>query len=74
MATYVVATKREARSEGVTVEERIRSVPGVDVRGSRNADRVLIEASPQTASQILERFGDKLVVEPEIRFDLLGRS
>lgn len=66
MGTYVVATRREARREGVTAETRLQGMPGVAIRGAADSDRVVIEASPQTAREIERRFGDKVIVEPEI--------
>jgi hypothetical protein len=67
MATYVVAIRREARSDTMTAEERVRQVPGVLVKAAGNSSRVVIEASPQAVSEIERRFGDKIIVEPEIR-------
>ncbi len=66
MATYVVAIRREARLEVVTAEEWVRQVPGVHVKGAGNPSRVVIEASPQAVSEIERRFGDRVIVEPEI--------
>ncbi|KLK90881.1 hypothetical protein AA309_23475 [Microvirga vignae] len=67
MATYVVAIRQEAQSDTMTAEEWVRQVPGLQVKGSGNPSRVVIEASPQTVSEIERRFGDKLIVEAEIR-------
>lgn len=66
LATYIVAIRREARLEGMTAEEWVRQLPGVHVTGTGNPNRVVIEASPQTVSEIELRFGDKLIVETEI--------
>ncbi len=74
MATYVVAIRREARSDTMTAEEWVRQVPGVQVTGAGNPSRVVIEASPQAASEIERRFGDKVIVEPELRHERLGAS
>ncbi len=74
MATYVVAIRREARLDALTAEEQVRQVPGVHVRGAGNPSRVVIEASPQVISEIERRFGDKVIVEPEIRHERLGAS
>ncbi|KLK93067.1 hypothetical protein AA309_10870 [Microvirga vignae] len=71
MATYVVAIRREARSEAMTAEEWVRQVPGVQVTGAGNPSRLVIEASPQAVSEIERRFGDKLIVEAEIRHNHL---
>lgn len=67
MATYVVAIRREARSDTMTAEEWVRQVPGVHVKGAGNPSRVVIDASPQAVSEIERRFGDMVIVEPEIR-------
>jgi hypothetical protein len=72
LATYVVAIRREARLETVTAEECVRQVPGVHVKGAGNPSRVVIEASLQGISEIERRFGNKLIVEPEIRHERLG--
>jgi hypothetical protein len=71
LATYVVATRREARLEAMTAEERVRQVPGVLVKAAGNPNRVVIEASLQAISEIERRFADTLIVEPEIRHDRL---
>ncbi|EIM30802.1 hypothetical protein MicloDRAFT_00003290 [Microvirga lotononidis] len=67
LATYVVAIRREARLEPVTAEECVRQVPGVQVKEAGNPSCVVIEASPQAVSEIERRFGDKLIVEADIR-------
>ncbi len=67
MGTYVVAIRREAQSDTMTAEEWVCQVPGVQVKGAGNPSRVVIEASPQTVSEIKRRFGDRLIVETEIR-------
>jgi dephospho-CoA kinase len=74
MATYVVALRREARSDTMTAEEWVRQVLGVQVKGAGNPSRVVIKASPQAVSEIERRFGDKILVEPEIRHDRLDVS
>jgi hypothetical protein len=56
----------------MTAEERVRQVPGVHVKGASNPSCVVIEASPQAVSQIERRFGDKVIVESEIRHERLG--
>jgi hypothetical protein len=71
IATYVVAIRREARSDTMTAEEWVCQVPGVHVTGAGNPSRVVIEASPQAVSEIERRFGDTLIVEPEIRHERL---
>ncbi len=47
MATYVVAIRREARSDTMTAEEWVRQVPGVVVKAAGNPSRLVIEASPR---------------------------
>jgi hypothetical protein len=74
MATYVVAIRREARSDTMTAETWVRQVPGVQVMGAGNPRRVVIEASPQAASEIERRFSDKVIVEPEVRHERLDVS
>lgn len=74
MATYVVATKRTAREEGITAEERLRGVAGATVKGAGNADRVLVEMSPEVALDLQQRFSEKLFVEPIIKHDPLAPS
>ncbi|WP_134495893.1 hypothetical protein [Microvirga pakistanensis] len=71
MATYVVAVRREAQSDTVTAEEWVCQVPGVQVKGAGNPSRVVIEASLHAVSEIERRFGDKVVVEPEVRHERL---
>jgi hypothetical protein len=71
MATYVVSIRREARSGAVTAEEWVRQVPGVHVKGAGNPSRVVIEASPQMVAEIVRRFGDNVIVEPEVRHERL---
>lgn len=66
MATYVVVIRQGARSEAMTAEEWVCQVPGVEVKAAGNPSRVVIEASPQAASEIERRFGDKLIVEAEL--------
>ena len=67
MATYVVAIRREAQSDTMMVEEWVRKVPGVVVKAAGNPSRLVIEASSQAISEIECRFGDKLIVEADIR-------
>jgi hypothetical protein len=55
----------------MTADEWVRQVLGVDVKGAGNPSRVVIEASPQAISEIERRFGDKVIVEPEIRHERL---
>jgi hypothetical protein len=55
----------------MTAEEWVCQVPGVHVTGAGNPSRVVIEASPQAVSEIERRFGDTLIVEPEIRHERL---
>lgn len=74
MATYVVATKREARGEGISAEERLRDVAGASVKRAGSADRVLVEMSAEVARDLQLRFGEKLLVEPIIKFDPLSPS
>jgi len=74
MATYVVAIRHEARLETMTVEEWVRQVPGVHVKGAGNPSRVVIEASHQAVSEIEHRSSDKVIVEPEIRHERLDVS
>ena len=47
-------------------------MPGVHIKGAGNHTRVVIEASSQAVSEIERRFGDKVIVEPEIRHARLG--
>jgi hypothetical protein len=69
LATYVVAIRREERLGTVTAEERVRQVSGVHVKGAGNPNCVIIEATDQAISEIERRFGDKVIVEPEIRHE-----
>jgi hypothetical protein len=71
LGTYVVATRREARSDGLSPEQRIRDIPGVEIKGPNDPHRILIETSPQLADELRNRFGEKLIVEPVIRHDKL---
>jgi hypothetical protein len=66
MSRYVVATKRESRRDGITAKERLLEFPDVEIKGGGNSDRLVIESSPQTIDKILRRFGEKLIIEPEI--------
>jgi dephospho-CoA kinase len=74
MATYVVAIRREARADTMTAEAWVRQVPGVQVKGVGDPSRVVIEASSQAVTEIERRFGNKVIVEPEIRHKRLGAS
>ena len=66
MSRYVVATKREAMGDGVSAKQRLQEFPEAEIKGGDNSDRVIIESSPQTVEEIQRRFGEKLLVEPEI--------
>jgi hypothetical protein len=67
LATYVIAIRRESRLEAMTAEECVRQVPGVHIKGAGDPSRVVIEATDQAISEIERRFGEKVIVEPEIR-------
>jgi hypothetical protein len=67
MVTYVVAIRRGEQSDTMAAEEWVRQVPGVFVKAAGKPSRLVIEASPQAVSEIERRFGDKVIVEPEIR-------
>jgi hypothetical protein len=71
LATYVIAIRREVRSDATMAEEWVRQVPGVLVKAASNPSRIVIEASPQAIFEIECRFGDKVIVEPEIRHERL---
>lgn len=71
MGTYVVATRREAKSDGLSAEECVRDIPGVQVKGAGNADRLVIEMSQETADHLQQHFGERLLVEPIIKHDKL---
>ncbi|WP_154661105.1 hypothetical protein [Microvirga lotononidis] len=45
---------------------------GVDVKRTGNRSRDLIEATPPAIPEIEHRFGDKVIVEPEIGHERLG--
>ena len=53
-------------------EERVRQVLGICVNGVGNPGLVVIEASPQAASEIERLFGGKLSAEPESRHERHG--
>ena len=72
MGTYVVATRREARSDGISPEQLIRDIPGVEIKAANNSQRILIETSPERASELQSRFGEKLIIELLIRHDKLS--
>ena len=66
MSRYVVALRREAR--GLTVLADILELAGVSL-SSASPYRALIDISPQKADELKARFGDRLIVEPEIMHD-----
>jgi hypothetical protein len=66
MATYVVATRREAQTGHTTAEDQVREIPGVWIRGGSDPNRIRIEASEFAAAEIERRFGSVLLIEPEI--------
>lgn len=72
MATYVVATRREARGDGISAQERLRDVAGATVTGAGNADRVVVEMTPEVALDLQQRFAGTLLVEPIIRHEPLS--
>lgn len=67
MTTFVVATRREAQASSQTAEEHVREVPGVRTVSGSNPRRITIEASEEAAAEIERRFGNLLLIEPEIR-------
>jgi len=67
MATYVVATRREAQASPSTAEDYVRQVPGVWIKGGTDPNHITIEASELAAAEIERRFGSVLLIEPEIR-------
>lgn len=66
MSRYIVATKREARGDGISAAQRLQGLSDIEIQSEGNSDRVIIESSPQTVEEIQRRFGEKLLVEPEI--------
>jgi hypothetical protein len=72
MATYIIAIRQEAQLEVATAEQRVCQVLGVYIKGDGNPSRVVIKATDQAISEIERRFGDKVIVEPEIRHERLG--
>ncbi len=66
MATYVIALRRGIQPRRLTPEQQVRQVVGVRVTGSSNPRRIVVESSPQAAEEIARRFGDDLIVEPEV--------
>jgi hypothetical protein len=74
MATYVVATRREAEASPLTAEEHVREIPGVWIRGGSDPNRIRIEASELAAAEIARRFGSVLLIEPEIVVDAVGQD
>ena len=66
MATYVIALRRGIPSGRCTPEQQVRQVAGVQVTGASNPRRIVVEGSPQAAEEIALRFGDDLIIEPEV--------
>jgi hypothetical protein len=69
-----VATKREAKGDGVSVADRVSDIAGAEVKSSGNRDRVLVEMSPEAVDELERRFSDKLIVEPIIAHERLSRD
>ncbi|WP_046867110.1 hypothetical protein [Microvirga massiliensis] len=67
MPTYVVVTRREAQAGSKTAEENVREVPGVRIVSGSNPQLITVEASEEAAAEIERRFGNLLLIEPEIR-------
>jgi hypothetical protein len=71
MPNYVVALKRGFDPEDENYLDSIStSIGGVRLKGAANARRILVEMTPETASEISRRFGDHVNVEPEILYKL----
>lgn len=73
-STYVVATRREAKSEGVSVADRVSDIAGAEVKSTGNADRALVEMSLEAVHEVQRRFSDKLIVEPIVTHEILSRG
>jgi hypothetical protein len=66
LATYVIALRQGIQPRRGTPEEKVRQIAGVRVTGAGNPRRIVVESSPQAAAEIVRRFGDDLIVEPEV--------
>ena len=66
MPTYVIALRRGTRLHRETPEEQVRQVQGVRVTGASNPKRIVVEGTPEAAKEIVRRFGDDLIVEPQV--------
>jgi hypothetical protein len=64
---YVVAVRREARGLA-SLADIVMHVAGLQIGPS---DRALIDVTPQVADELKRRYGDSVIVEPEIRHDRL---
>ena len=74
MSRYFVAMRSGHRSTGQSVLERLRSFPGLVIKGSTNPDRVLIETSPEVAERLRHSLGDHVIIEGEVHFKTLHRT
>jgi hypothetical protein len=74
LTTYVVATKREAKGDGISVADRVSDIVGAEVKSAANLDRVLVEMSPAAVHEVQRRFSDKLIVEPIIMHQSLSHD
>jgi hypothetical protein len=64
MSRYVVAVRREARGQA-SLADMMSEVAGVVINPT-SPDRALIDVSPQVAEEIERRFGDTVIIEPEV--------
>ena len=69
MPRYVVTTRRDARTGGgaATALAAAQSEPGVSIVQSSDPHMVTIDASPEAAERLKQKFGATHIVEPEVR-------
>lgn len=65
VSRYVVAVRRERRDEGVSAD-LVRAAPGVTVLGVSKRGRLVIDVDNTAVAEIVRRFSDRLIIEPEI--------
>ncbi len=65
VSRFVVAVRRERRDEGVSAE-LVRAAPGVTILSVSKRGRLVIDADTAAVAEIVRRFSDRLIIEPEI--------
>lgn len=65
MSRYVIAVRHYPPT--LSLMGAVREVPGIELKGAASPLRVLVEAAPSAAEELRRRFGEALIIEPEVR-------